>query len=70
VRKVSDRSAYGILSVRLDFETRRIQAFGRSSPAYEIKGTANDLYVIDHAGSRIEKKDLAKELLSDFLLAE
>ena len=67
---MEDRSAYGMLSIRLDFETRRIQAFGRSSPSYEIKVTPKDLYVADQAGFRIENKDLAKELLSEFLLAD
>jgi hypothetical protein len=70
VRKVEDRSAYGILTVRLDVETRRIQSFGRSSPSYEVKGPASDLYVTDHSGSRIENEDLAKEILSEFLLAD
>ena len=70
VRKVKDRSAYGILCVRLDVETRRIQSFGRSSPFYEIKATADDLYVTGRGGLRIEKKNLAKELLSEFLLTD
>jgi hypothetical protein len=70
VRKVEDRSAYGILTVRLDVETSRIQSFGRSSPSYEIKGSASDLYVTDHSGLRIENEELAKEILGEFLIAD
>jgi hypothetical protein len=67
-RKTKLSSPYSILSIRLDIETSRIQAFGRSSPFYEIKATADGLFVKGGNGMRIEKEALAQELLGEFFL--
>ena len=67
-KKEKARSPFNILCVRLDVETKQILSFQRLNSVYEVKTTADGLHVMRPDGSRIDKADLAEELLSELFL--